>query len=80
MKALPAWTQGGVILAMTGGRAKVTERYRKLRDAGVPVAGLWLQVIEFKKVGIEGGITGAQRERSGCRCVSLSGFLFFGLS
>ena len=43
MRKLPDWVQGGVILGIMGGTDKVRERIQRTKDAGVPVAGLWLQ-------------------------------------
>ena len=44
MQPLPDWiASGGVVLGMTGGSSKVRHVMSLMRDAGVPVAGLWLQ-------------------------------------
>ena len=53
---LPAWAQGGVILGMTGGSAKVRRVLDDMRRHDVPVAGLWLQDwggIRNTSIGIE---------------------------
>lgn len=44
MGPLPEWAYaGGVILGMTGGSKRVRDVVAKLKDADVPLAGLWLQ-------------------------------------
>lgn len=43
MAPLPAWTQEGAILGIQGGTTLARERYEAIRDAGAPIAGLWLQ-------------------------------------
>ena len=43
MRKLPDWMHNGVILGIMGGTEKVRERVARTRDAGVPIAGLWLQ-------------------------------------
>jgi sulfoquinovosidase len=57
MEPLPEWAYAnGVILGMTGGSAKVRKVASMLRDAGVPLAGLWLQDwggIRNTSIGIE---------------------------
>jgi len=43
MKSLPTWTHKGAIVGLQGGSETVLQRYRALKDAGTPIAGLWLQ-------------------------------------
>ncbi len=43
MPPLPEWITRGAVVGMQGGTARVREVYALLRDAGVPVAGFWLQ-------------------------------------
>jgi sulfoquinovosidase len=43
MRKLPDWVHNGVILSPMGGTETVRTRLGHARDAGVPVAGLWLQ-------------------------------------
>ncbi|WP_198170713.1 alpha-glucosidase [Deinococcus arboris] len=43
MAPLPAWTSQGALLGVQGGTARVREVYARVKAAGVPVAGLWLQ-------------------------------------
>ncbi|MFC5066571.1 alpha-glucosidase [Flaviflagellibacter deserti] len=43
MRKLPEWVHSGIILGIMGGTDKVRERIQRTKDAGVPVAGLWLQ-------------------------------------
>ena len=43
MRALPDWVHGGVIAGVQGGSAVVRRKLATLRQAGVPLAGLWIQ-------------------------------------
>ncbi|MCG8668737.1 MAG: alpha-glucosidase [Pseudomonadales bacterium] len=43
MKALPDWMNEGAVLGLQGGTERVRDLWTQLRDAGTPVAGLWLQ-------------------------------------
>lgn len=44
MPQLPSWMGGGgAIVGMEGGTAAIRANVAQLRDAGVPVAGLWVQ-------------------------------------
>jgi len=43
MRKLPDWVHRGVILGIMGGTETVRARIQRTQDAGVPVAGLWLQ-------------------------------------
>lgn len=40
---VPAWTQTGAIVALTGGTKIVDERLEKMWEAGVPLSGVWFQ-------------------------------------
>lgn len=46
----PAWTQEGLIVGLQGGTEVVREKIRVLREAGVPLAGVWLQDWSGKRV------------------------------
>jgi alpha-glucosidase len=43
MRELPDWIHEGAILGMQGGTEKVKAVYQQMKDAGGPVAGLWLE-------------------------------------
>ncbi|TNE95888.1 MAG: alpha-glucosidase [Deltaproteobacteria bacterium] len=43
MRALPAWIQEGAIVGLMGGKEKVQDRISKIKEAGTPLAGIWLQ-------------------------------------
>ena len=43
MRPLPAWVDDGLILGVQGGTARVREIVERVEDAGVPLAGVWLQ-------------------------------------
>jgi alpha-glucosidase len=43
MRPLPDWVHQGVIAGVQGGTAVVRRKLGELRDAGVPLAGLWIQ-------------------------------------
>lgn len=43
MKPLPRWVDAGAIVGIQGGTSTVLARVKALRDAGVPLAGVWLQ-------------------------------------
>lgn len=43
MAALPAWTQQGAIVRAGGGSEAVRAQLAALQEAGVPVAGLWIE-------------------------------------
>lgn len=47
--ALPEWLHDGMVLGVQGGTEAVAEKYRQARDAGVRVAGLWVQDWEGKR-------------------------------
>lgn len=40
---LPDWAHNGAVLGLQGGTETVSKRYEKIREAGAPVAALWLQ-------------------------------------
>lgn len=40
---LPTWTQNGAILGLQGGTEEVRRELETMQDAGVPIAGVWLQ-------------------------------------
>lgn len=40
---LPAWSQVGAVVGLEGGENNVTAIVDKMREAGVPLAGIWLQ-------------------------------------
>jgi len=50
MRALPDWTQNGVIVAVQGGTKQVREKLAKIRAADIPLAGLWIQDWPGKRV------------------------------
>ena len=39
----PSWCSDGMIFGIQGGPGVIEEKLRKLRDAGVPIAGIWSQ-------------------------------------
>lgn len=43
MSPLPSWTQKGAIVCLMGGSDEVRRKLKKLLDAGVPLAGVWIQ-------------------------------------
>lgn len=43
MRPLPGWLMEGAVVGIQGGTARVREVVAKLRGAGVPLAGVWLQ-------------------------------------
>jgi sulfoquinovosidase len=43
MRILPDWVHSGVILGIGGGGAAVSAKLAKAREAGIPIAGLWIQ-------------------------------------
>jgi hypothetical protein len=43
MRALPDWVHSGVILGVVGGTKSVRAKLDKAREAGIPIAGLWIQ-------------------------------------
>ncbi len=43
MRKLPDWMQEGAIVGLMGGKEKVKFRLQKIKDAGTPLAGVWLQ-------------------------------------
>ncbi len=43
MRALPDWVHNGLIIGAQGGTEVVRRKLKEARDAGIPVAGLWLQ-------------------------------------
>ena len=43
MRALPDWVHSGVILGVVGGTKSVRTKLDKAREAGIPIAGLWIQ-------------------------------------
>jgi alpha-glucosidase (family GH31 glycosyl hydrolase) len=43
MRALPQWTQKGAIVGLQGGAERVLKHYQALKQAGTPIAALWLQ-------------------------------------
>lgn len=43
MRPLPGWTQKGAIVGLQGGTARVRKIIDQLGDAGVPLAGIWIQ-------------------------------------
>jgi sulfoquinovosidase len=43
MRALPNWVHTGAIVAVQGGTTVVSKKLDELRQAGVPLAGLWIQ-------------------------------------
>lgn len=40
---LPQWTQNGLVVGVQGGSAKVRDTVRRMRAAGVKIAGVWIQ-------------------------------------
>lgn len=46
MKTLPAWTQQGAIIGLSGAPGRALQHYRQLHDSQVPVAALWLNGLE----------------------------------
>jgi alpha-glucosidase len=53
MRALPDWVQSGAILGVQGGTKLVREKVSRALDAGVPVAGVWIQ--DWSGQRIDGG-------------------------
>jgi sulfoquinovosidase len=47
---LPDWADTGMWLGLQGGSGVIREKTRKARDAGIPLAGLWVQDWEGKRV------------------------------
>lgn len=43
MRKLPSWVGNGAVLGLQGGTAAVQAHVSKLKNAGVPIAALWLQ-------------------------------------
>lgn len=43
MKALPDWLNEGAIIGLQGGTERVQSVWQQVKDAGTPVAALWLQ-------------------------------------
>lgn len=43
MRALPDWVHQGIIASVQGGTLVVREKLNKLRQAQIPLAGLWIQ-------------------------------------
>lgn len=43
MRALPEWIQEGAIVGLMGGKESVAKRLEKIKSAGTPLAGVWLQ-------------------------------------
>jgi sulfoquinovosidase len=43
MRALPDWVHNGVLAGVMGGTKLVRKKLAALREAGVPLAGLWIQ-------------------------------------
>lgn len=43
MRPLPDWVHEGVIVSVQGGTDKVRKKLDALNDAGIPLAGLWIQ-------------------------------------
>ncbi len=43
MRVLPDWIHNGVIVASQGGMEAATKKLAELRQAGVPLAGFWIQ-------------------------------------
>jgi len=50
MRALPDWTQNGVIVSVQGGTKEVREKLAKIRAANIQLAGLWIQDWPGKRV------------------------------
>ncbi len=42
-RKLPSWSQTGAVVGLEGGTENVTKLVSKLQQAGVPIAGVWLQ-------------------------------------
>lgn len=49
-EGVPEWTGTGVIVGIQGGESKVLRKVQKLKDGGVPIAGLWIQDWAGKRV------------------------------
>lgn len=43
MRSLPHWIQQGALVGLMGGKKKVDEKLQKIKNAGTPIAGVWLQ-------------------------------------
>jgi sulfoquinovosidase len=43
MRALPDWIHSGLVIGAMGGTDVVLAKLKDARDAGIPIAGLWLQ-------------------------------------
>jgi alpha-glucosidase len=50
MRALPDWAHNGVVVSVQGGTDAVREKLKKIRDAGIPLAALWIQDWPGKRV------------------------------
>jgi sulfoquinovosidase len=43
MKALPEWILSGAVVGLQGGQEIINSTYNKMKDAGLPMAGIWMQ-------------------------------------
>lgn len=43
MRPLPDWVHGGALIGLSGGTARVRSAVQRLKEAGVPVAAVWIQ-------------------------------------
>jgi sulfoquinovosidase len=43
MAPIPAWVQQGAIIGIVNGQDFVDEQYTKMKDAGLPMVGMWMQ-------------------------------------
>jgi len=42
MKPLPKWVQQGSIIGIVNGQDYVDEKYKKMKDLGLPMVGIWM--------------------------------------
>lgn len=43
MEPLPSWIQQGVVVGIVGGQDFVEEKYKLMKDQGLPMVGIWMQ-------------------------------------
>lgn len=55
MQPLPAWTQTGAIIRVHGGSTEVLATVQEYRDAGVPLAAVWIEDWSGERPGVGGG-------------------------
>ena len=43
MEPLPEWVMQGAVVGIVGGQDFVDEKYKKMKDNGLPLVGIWMQ-------------------------------------